>query len=215
MKTKRLVFITIIILITISGCINDVPDSISSDLEMKTSIAFPLGTTSLGLNEISGFNESLLDINPLTNEPYWAAFEEVDLSYSLPFDIGDIYKTTDEIEKIVFRLNIYNGFPANVKVQLYFQDEYDFNVDSLFSSGPLNLEPAKASGSGKILSRTYEKKDISFSPERIEALQWVSKVKVYVVFSTLGIDRSLVSFYGDYNIKVQIGVKANLRINIS
>lgn len=195
-----------------SSCLNDLPETISSEIEMNTTLAFPIGEASLGLDEISGFDDSLLDTNSF-GDPYWTLFEVVDLSYSMPFDLGDIYQTSEEIVELTFRLNIYNGFPANVRVQLYFQDEYFFFADSLFHTGPVFLDKAKANSSGKILSRTYEKKDIALSPERIEKLQWVNTVRVYVVFSTNGIDPDLVEFYDEYSVDVQMGVKATLKLN--
>ncbi|MCK7537553.1 MAG: hypothetical protein MZV63_44665 [Marinilabiliales bacterium] len=168
----------------------------------------------MGLNEISGFDESLLDDNPLTGEPYWKGFEEVQLSYTIPFDIGDIYQTSEEIVQLTFRLNMYNGFPSTVRGQFYFLDPYGFIQDSLFRNGPVELKKATANDSGKITSKPHEKKDIAFDSNRLDNLQSVNKIMVYIVFSTTGIDPDLVTYYDEYLVDVQIGVKATLKFDL-
>jgi len=190
------------------------PDSISSDVTLNTSVAFPLGEASLGLNEISGFDESLLEINPITGDPYWVEFEEIPLSYTIPFDIGDIYQTSEEIVQLTFRLNMYNGFPSTVRGQFYFLDPYGFIQDSLFRDGPVELKKATANDTGKITSKPHEKKDIAFDSNRLDNLQSVNRIMVYIVFNTTGIDENLVTYYDEYLVDVQIGVKATLKFDL-
>lgn len=207
-------FLPFIVTIFFPSCLSDMPDSISSDSGLNPSIAFPLGKTSVGLNSVSGFNEALLETNPLTNEPYWVEFEQIPLSYSMQFNMGDIYQNSEEVVELLFRLNIYNGFPADVQVQVYFLDYSGFATDSVFSDGPLGLNPATAKDNGEITSKPHEQKDILFNSERIDNLQFVDRVMVSVVFSTEGIDKDLVEYYDDYLVDVQIGVKANLKFGL-
>jgi len=208
------IFEIFLITIILSSCLSDMPDSISSDSEMNTSIAFPLGETSLGLNEISGFDERLLDINPLTTEPYWKEDTQVRLSFTMPFEIGNIYQNSEEIVELTFRLNMYNGFPSYVSVQLYFIDEFGISVDQLFDDGSVELTPATANSSGEITSKPHEQKDIPFSYDRIDNLQFVNRIMISVVFNTENIDAELVGFYDEYFVDVQIGVKAQLKFGI-
>jgi hypothetical protein len=212
MKTRVVLFISFSVFIAIS-CLSDMPDSISSDVTLNTSVAFPLGETSLGLNEISGFDESLLDTNS-NGDPYWTLLEEVNLSYSMPFDIGDIYQTSEEIVQLTIRLNMYNGFPSEMKVQLYFLDIFGNVALELFQNGPVVLSPATANDSGKITSKPHEKKDIAFDSNRLDNLQSVNRIMVYIVFNTTGIDENLVTYYDEYFVDVQIGVKATLKFDL-
>jgi hypothetical protein len=213
MKTRVVLFISFSVFIAIS-CLSDMPDSISSDVTLNTSVAFPLGETSLGLNEISGFDESLLETNPITGDPYWVEFEEIPLSYTIPFDIGDIYQTSEEIVQLTIRLNMYNGFPSEMKVQLYFLDIFGNVALELFQNGPVVLSPATANDSGKITSKPHEKKDIAFDSNRLDNLQSVNRIMVYIVFNTTGIDENLVTYYDEYFVDVQIGVKATLKFDL-
>lgn len=212
MKTGFAFFITFSVFIAVS-CLSDMPDSISSDVTLNTSVAFPLGETSLGLNEISGFDESLLETGP-DGKPYWVAFEEIPLSYTIPFDIGDIYQTSEEIVQLTFRLNMYNGFPSTVRGQFYFLDPYGFVQDSLFQDGPVELKKATANDNGKITSKPHEKKDVAFDSNRLDNLQSVNKIMVYIVFNTTGIDDDLVTYYDEYLVDVQIGVKATFKFDL-
>ena len=196
-----------------SSCLNDLPETISSDIEMNTTLAFPIGEASLGLDEISGFNESMLEIDPFTNKPYWVGFELIPLNYPMSFEIGDIYQSAEEIIQLLFRLNIYNGFPSLVRVQLYFLDTDGFPVDSVFSAGPVQLNPATANSFGAIIRKPHYTSDILFDSERIDNLQYVDRIVVYAVFSTNGIDETLVQYYKSYKIDVQMGVKATLKFN--
>jgi len=208
-----LTFFILVLTVIFTSCLNDLPETISYDVEVNTAFAFPIGETSLELNDISGFDESLLEINPLTNEPYWVESEHIPLDYTIPFEIGDIYESAEEIVQLIFRLNMYNGFPSEVRVQLYFLDQNEFPVDSVFSDGPLLLNAATANNTGVIIRKTYSKKDILFNTQRIENLQYANKIMVYAIFSTDGIDPDLVELYDEYTIDVQIGVKANLSFN--
>ncbi|OFX82831.1 MAG: hypothetical protein A2W99_14310 [Bacteroidetes bacterium GWF2_33_16] len=213
MKTGFSIFITFSVFIAVS-CLSEMPDSISSDVTLNTSVAFPLGETSLGLNDISGFDERLLDENPLTGKPFWKDSAEVILSYSMPFDIGDIYQTSEEIIQLTFRLNMYNGFPSTVRGQFYFLDPYGFIQDSLFQDGPVELKKATASDNGKITFKPHEKKDIAFDSNRLDNLQSVNKIRIYLVFSTSDVDDELVQYYDEYLVDVQIGVKATLKFDL-
>jgi len=198
-------------LLVFSSCLNDLPETISSDIEMSTSIAFPIGETSLRLDAVNGFDEDLLLINPLTNKPYWVEDEEILLSYSMFFEVGDIYQSAEEIVQLVFRLNIYNEFPSDVQIQLYFFDANGTVQDVLFQNGPLELNAAKVDENGIVISKTHEKKDIVFESSRIQNLQLVNMLNVLVVFNTNGIDENLVQYYQNYNVDIQIGVKADLK----
>ena len=125
-----ILFITISIIIF--SCVKDIPSDFDNpESEWNANFSLALGYTSLGMNGESGFDTLLLLNNPSTGYPYWVDEINVPLSYTMPFDMQELNEFSEEIVSLMFRVNTYNGFPAESEAQVYFLDIDNYVVDSL------------------------------------------------------------------------------------
>ena len=108
------------------SCLKDIPESVPGRIVWNPDVAIPLGSDKLGLNTASGFDTTLFNLDTITNLPQWIEQLELVMEGRVEFDLSSITTNTDEINSILFRVNIYNGFPNEVLAQAYFLDPSSF-----------------------------------------------------------------------------------------
>lgn len=122
----------------------------------------------------------------------------------------------DEIESVMFRLNVDNGFPLSFKAQLTFVDE---NYQPLFS--PLFTSPTeivKAApvdpSTGKVTGKVKKTTDITIDAEK---MKFLNLAKYVIVDGTVDTTDPTVStppnvkFYKDYSLSLKLGMQVNLK----
>jgi hypothetical protein len=209
MRIFRFLFFLLSVLIVFS-CIKEESDE-ESNWNPDFSIA--IGYTSLGMNDDSGFDTLLLLVNSVTGLPYWTEEVDIPLEYTMPFDMGQISDFSEEIISIMFRLNTYNGFPNETFGQVYFLDISNNIVDSLFSTGPFTLKPGTVNG--ETVNSTHTQTDIIFDQSKIEDLTAVRNILIKGEISNVSLDTTLVDFYPNYTLGIQLGLQAELSMSIS
>ena len=140
---------------------------------------------------------------------------------TLDFVFNDFYnKPQEEIEILIFRFNITNGFPLNMKVQAYFFDENDVLLDSLFHDpgDPASYIPAATDNNndGKVEPLIVEPFEVELSRQQIDNISSSTYMVVYCTLTTPGADQNPpenVRFYMDYFFDVNIGAIAKLDVN--
>jgi hypothetical protein len=202
----------IFIILLLFSCLKEDTDEVS-DWNPNFSIA--VGHSSLSMNEESGFDTELLLINPTTGLPYWTEEIDIPLSYTMPFDMGQLSDFSEEIVSFMFRINLYNGFPNVSRVQVYFIDITENIIDSLFSSGHLTMQPGTVIGNGETINPTHSQTDVIFDQSKIDELITVRSILVEGEISNVSLDTTLIDFYPNYSLGIQLGLQAELSMNIS
>ena len=214
MKYSYLLVIISIIISSVS-CLDDVPEDFDNpESTWNPSFSIAVGYTSLGMNEESGFDTLLFQLNAV-GFPFWTEEIDVPLYYSMPFDMQEIGEFSEEIRSIMFRINTYNGFPADAKAQIYFRDINNWVVDSLFSDEPFIADPGTVVDNGETVNKKHKQTDIIVSQDKIEGLTNVRNILVHGSISNLEINTSLIEYYPGYSIDIQLGVQIELNMSIS
>ena len=87
-------------------------------MEWDPVFAIPLGMDEFGLNAESGFDTSLLAYDTISGLPIWMIEEDtIFLEGTMDFDISALLENLDHINRILLRINIFNGFPHEVYSQ--------------------------------------------------------------------------------------------------
>jgi hypothetical protein len=193
-----------------SSCLRDMPEDFPMYLEWNPSLAAPLAEESFGLNEESGLDPALLDTSIITGLPEWVSRVEVTMEGSVDFDLESFVSRFNELRRLMFRVNLYNGFPNDLDVQVYFQDPGSGAVDSLFSDGHLRVPPGSPVGNGETIEPYYTRKDAVFDEARLQHLEDASTIRFEAILRNPDVDLDLVPFYTDYRFTVEIGVMADL-----
>jgi hypothetical protein len=166
------------------------------------------------MNEESGFNMSLLNDLDNSGYPDWIDEIDVPMSYSMPFDMQELNNLSDQIIRVMFRINTYNGFPAIAKGQVYFIDLYGHVVDSMFVDGPLNMEAGKLAGNGQTVNPTHDQNDVVFDQDKIDDLANVRYILIEGAILNVSLDSTLIDYYPGYSLELQLGVQAELNMSL-
>lgn len=213
---KRILIGLCSVVMLLSSCIDDVPDSFSTtEMNWNPSISIAAGYTSLGMNEESGFNMDLLNDGDFSGFPDWMDEIDLEMQYKMPFDMEEINDFSEEIVRVMFRINVANGFPAETYSQVYFLDNNENVVDSVYANGALTFNPANANSQGEITKKTKSQNDIIFSNDKVDELSTVKNLLIKGGINNLSLDTSLVDYYPNYTLDVQMGMQVELKISVS
>jgi len=202
--------VSAVLLLAVS-CMKDRPEEFPDKLEWNPEFAFPLGADEFGLNAESGFDTSLLEYDTISGLPGWVVEEDtIFLEGIMDFDISSILENLEHINRILLRVNIYNGFPHEVYSQAYFRDAGMNTLDSLFQDGLLPTEPARIAPDGSVLSYGYSRTDAIFPVERLLSLRNSEAMYFRAGFFVSGVDSVLIPFYRDFEYVVDMGAMVEI-----
>jgi len=194
------------------SCLKDMPESLPGSVNWSPEAAFPLGEKSFGLNAISGFDTTLFDPDTITRLPEWTKKLEVVLEGTLDFNMASISDNLDKLNRILFRVNAYNGFPNQVSTQAYFMDAGMNPIDSMFIEGPMVVPPGTVEGAGKSIKPAHSQQDAVFEKERIQPLENATNIFFRANIAVSDLDSALIPFYPDYQFDVGIGAMLDLTL---
>ncbi len=157
MRTQ-LIIILLLSFAFLWSCMDDVPDDFDNpESTWNPGFSFPVGYTSLGMNEESGFDTLLLALNPIDSLPEWFRQEiDIPMSYTMPFDMQELESFSEEILRLMVSINAYNGFPTGITGQIYFLDINNDFIDSVFTDELFNLSKGSVDENVKVKNEIQE-----------------------------------------------------------
>lgn len=209
---------TILLLFCLTGllffpvsCLRDMPEDFPEDLIWNPELAFPLGSHSFKIDAESITDTTLLELDTITEIPLWVDTTII-LQTSFEFDLASLGETRDELNRVLFRINIFNGFPNDILAQGYFMDQTDNYIDSLFAAGPLPVGAGRVVGNGETIDPHHVRQDVVFESDRADALEEATEFLFRTIIPNPEVDTSLIEYYDDYHIDVAIGAMLDLTI---
>ncbi len=194
------------------SCLKEMPDSLPETIEWNPDLALPLGESSFGLNSVSGFDTTLLDPDSITGLPAWVDEVTVIMEGAIDFDLSSITTNLDQLNRILFRVNTYNGFPHEMFSQAYFRDPVMNTLDSMFNQGPLLTPPGAVGSDGALIEPGYERKDAIFDRQRLSGLENATILYFRAYFTVTAVDSLLIPYYPDFEFRVNMGAMLDLNL---
>lgn len=119
------------------------------------------------------------------------------------------------LESVMFRLNIDNGFPMELKTQIVFLDQNHNPVFTVFNTPESVIESALVDNNGKVNQRSKKITDIDLNHLQIAQLPNVK----YLLFNTYsqtldGPNGKVVKFYDDYTIDLKLGLQVQGKVQL-
>lgn len=173
------------------------------------------------LKGVTNFNQDSTEKNFLLNES--RIILDVDLEFQLFGSLADLTiqdtvvldfnENPNEIDYLLFRMNLTNGFPIRAAVQAYFTDQNYQIIDSLIDLDDNRLllgAPTNGAPEYRVTEPTNKITDILIDNKRIDN---IVKAK-YLLFQTKlsTTQQELIKIYDDYNVAIKIGTIAGLNI---
>lgn len=131
----------------------------------------------------------------------------------VPFSLaGDL----EEIEWVEFKIEILNGLPLGLELQIYFLDQDDNVLTHLFDAGnnSINIGSAEVDGSG-IVSEKYEFSEIIYvDQEKLDQMNDAEHIAYSMRLRTSGSGDIPVKIFSDYSMDFFIGMKTTLSVDL-
>jgi len=217
----------------ISPNLNQVLDLSSTGINYEASVTTnPLGIDNnflLDSSKISCHAQVVLPLFLGASNFTFVDTMDVDLASLLNVDSTETNTIdVEDIEKMTLRILIDNGFPLDIGVKVYFANEINQILDSLwiqndyqyvFTSANVNFSvPQSDPEYGKVTSATSNFTDFSLSSEKLNDLVDAGSKKL--IIKTIGntteaSNGEMVKFYPEYDLKVKVSAKIDLNIELN
>jgi hypothetical protein len=209
----------ICILLLVISCYTKDADNIEGPVVYNPTFSFPVGTYNLTYDNI--FND--MDL-PLTDTAgvdslhliwyeenyYLDTIGQYDTTIITDFNFDFIENDQEVIKSIMFRINYFSELPSKSYMQVYFNGIGGIRMDSLFSDGPLLMEPADTNLQGFVESAELKQKDIYFDESKLDMLQQVDQIEFQVGIQTRRNDIEYFKYLARYRIYIQMGIRVEL-----
>jgi len=132
-------------------------------------------------------------------------------------DLSDMLSdSTDMIKQVISKFNVKNGLPADIDFQVYFLDQNNQMVDTLFNADdrPV-IEAAPVDDNDEVVSTTNKTAEMTFNENQISDLGDVRNAVFEATLTTSDFENTMVKFYTDYTVEfdMNIEIKTNLDLN--
>ncbi len=202
-----------------------------SDFELNTSNTNNLSTVVSSVpkyfvfsaNAQSNPNGNVAPLNFMTEDSKLKIRTEVELPLegsAYGFELKDTVEfnfneDVSQLETVMFRLNIDNGFPVELKSQIVFLDENYLPVFTVFNTPESLVLSALVNSSGRVNKRTQKITDIHLNASQIALLPNVKHLLIKAVSQTLnGPSGQVVKLYDDYTLKLKLGLQVQGKIQL-
>ena len=197
------------------SCLKDAPKYVEGPSSIwNPDISIALGYSNLMMNSESGFDTTLLRDLSQSGFPDWIDLIAIPLNYSISFDFGEITEETDDIERVMFRINTANSFPVSAEAQVYLVNSNDRIIDSLFSEASV-LEKAMVEADGRVVRRSISQTDIVFEDQRLDNLENLREILMRTKINNMDLDTNLIPHYTDFVLDIQVGLQIKIKTDLS
>ncbi len=122
---------------------------------------------------------------------------------TLQVEFDEMLSDLDDLEKLVIKLRITNGFPVGGETQVYFLDASNQVVDSLFDNGQFVLNYGEIGLDGRVIPTENDVMAVEINREKMDKLKVVNKMTISAVLTTTDTPIPVI-FYQDYGIRVEM-----------
>jgi hypothetical protein len=157
---------------------------------------------------------SHLDVNIEVVIPMHLRAEGLELADTFDFEIGgDEGFNRENIKSFMFQLETENGLPLEVSIQVYFMDNNDDYLDSLFNEQNWNILPSGVvDDDGKVIMTTYNKVEVPLTESQIDNVFITEKIMIKTLVETTDQGTRDIKFYSTNSLSFKLGAKAEVSV---
>ena len=152
---------------------------------------------------------SKLIVNMEVKLPLYGTANNFILNDTVNFNLNNL----QNIQSLMIRTSLENGFPLDTKFQVYFTDANYHKLDSLVY-GDLLLMPSASvnSSTGKVIASTFKSTDHTLDRGRILKIMDAKKLILQASVTSANNGSTNVKIYADYKFKVNLGAIAKVSL---
>jgi hypothetical protein len=164
-------------------------------------------------------------LNFITDTSYFRVNAEVELpleGLAYGFGVSDtsefsFSENLDNIESLMFRINVNNGFPVELLAQVTLLDSNYLPLFSLLDAPQRVVESATINTTtGRVTSPTRKITDITLNEQQLQLLPSARHVHLYGLSNSLnGTSGQIVKIYDDYVIDLKLGMQVQGKFKVA
>lgn len=222
----RLVTISIIIL---NSCVDENITNISDSLDFNSYYSFPVGDVTYSINNyfesldtlgVDTLQVDTLIVSSSDSVEYNGMFfhnikPAYDTTILSEFDFSILDEYSDNIRAVTIVLVVTSDFPTEIRTQVYFTDESQVIMDSMYVDGPLIIPAPDIDNNGRPLDRQTVIRYCPLSEDLINNLTDIRYILAYGAVRTIRPDEGVVKFYPEYMLNIHIGARVELEFSTS
>lgn len=155
----------------------------------------------------------------LTDESMFRVQVSVELPFHariVDFKANDVFNINfdgyDDVEYIEFKMITENEIPLGVDVQVFFADENENVIDSLFINNENILEPAPVDSNGDVNGQSEKTTFITIDAAKFERVKNAKKLLLEARFSTSSASNGqMVNIRDGESVDIRMGMKVGLK----
>ncbi len=200
-----------------------------TEVGQTKSMTFTFNADNSNIEDVLGARPTALDykvdaiMNPdslvnergfITDSSYYRIQVEVDLPLhgrASGFGVVDTFefdfKGYDKVKEVEFKMVAQNKMPLGIEGQLYFLDEGNSVLDSLFDQKKEFVAPASVDPNGNVEREATQTNFANFTAERFEKLKHAKKMALRAQFSTTGGGQQSVKALAGQDVEIRMGMK--------
>ena len=155
---------------------------------------------------IKGFitHDSYFLVKIAVEVPLQGSLNKLVITDTVNIDLDDF----DKVQTAEFKVITSNDFPADIRVQSYFMDENNKNIEQLFVGDGISLPPAPLQANG-ITTPGQDKTDlIDFDQNRFNKIRNSKKIVIVGYINTTGSElKKPLWIYDRYSLGLKVGAK--------
>ena len=120
-------------------------------------------------------------------------------------DFNLINETGDDVESGKFKLLVDNGFPLDATTSIYFLDDTEVIIDSLWSNETISR--AEVNGTSQVTSKTRTVINFEITKEKMDIIKMATKVYIVAGFHTFDLanpQKTYYKIYSNYSFDVKL-----------
>ncbi|MFC2138246.1 hypothetical protein ACFLTE_08735 [Bacteroidota bacterium] len=157
-------------------------------------------------------DENELDLSLEVELPLAAKIQEFTLGDTMPFSFGDLSDDLSLIKKVIIQNTVRNGFPTDGELKIGL---LDVNYNLLKTLDDVNLLESGVVEDGKVVEASKTTPSIEIDQEIIQQFSNTSYLSYSITIKTSRDGNVWVKFYSYYDLKLTVGVKAELDLDIN
>lgn len=224
-KSVALKSLLIVILLCSVKCIDKSVYDVSKNVYFIPSYSLPIGPAQVvAKNIINSTNFQTIDTATArdTTGYFWydSVFYDakpgyIDTIIDEKFDFSTLSDKLNLTKSLMIRLNVSNGFPADIFVQLYFNNESNQVVDSLFNSGYLKIVSASVNTQGNVTNPSIlNNYDTYLDRSEIDRLILARDLRLFIRVETKHSGTPYIKLYPEYRIDLDLAFRIELDMNL-
>lgn len=197
----RILYAGLIICTVLSSCIKHDYSNVSDSFSWEPIVSGPFYKQELTSNLYLGDNDFKYD---------YINLGEVNIGDTIDFDFDDIFNV-DEVQQLMFRIEIKNGYPADLKIEANYLDT-DFNLIKPVLQEPLQVGQPKVDDKGNVSEVPILLHDEYVNAETISEISDAKHIFFLVNLTNVDDREVVVDQLDTYKVDFNLGIRAYLKI---